>query len=84
LTLLLESGLVYEELRGLTIYARAELVQDVDRVHELHMAVLKRNTELSGDVIAKVSQGMAHKKTAIIAKVERRFSWDHSKLGGVY
>ena len=83
-TLLLESGRAYEELRGLSIYARAELVQDVDRVHELHMAVLKRNTELSDDLIEQVSKGMAHKKAAIIAKVERSFSWDHSKLGGVY
>jgi PPOX class probable F420-dependent enzyme len=84
LTVLLETGAVYEELKGLSIYAKAELVQDVDRVHQLHMAVLKRNTELTDDVIDQVSKGMAHKKTAIIVKPQRTFSWDHGKLGGVY
>jgi hypothetical protein len=84
LTLLLEAGEVYEELRGVTIYAEAELVRDVERVHELHMAVLKRNTDFPDDVLEKVTRGMAHKKTAIVAKEKRRFSWDHRKLGGVY
>lgn len=84
LTLLLEAGEVYEELRGVTIYAEAELVRDVERVHDLHMAVLKRNTDFPDDVLEKVTRGMAHKKTAIIAKVKRRFSWDHRKLGGIY
>jgi nitroimidazol reductase NimA-like FMN-containing flavoprotein (pyridoxamine 5'-phosphate oxidase superfamily) len=84
LTLLLEAGEVYEELRGVTIYAEAELVRDVERVHELHMEVLKRNTDFPDDVLEKVTRGMAHKKTAIVAKEKRRFSWDHRKLGGVY
>jgi PPOX class probable F420-dependent enzyme len=84
LTVLLEDGDVYEELRGATIYAKAELVRDVDRVHALHMAVLRRNTELPEDVLEKASAAMAAKKTAIIVKRQRCFSWDHRKLGGVY
>jgi len=83
-TLLLEAGDVYEELRGVTIYAEAELVRDVERVHQLHMAVLKRNTDFPDDVLEKVTSGMAHKKTAIVVKVKRQFSWDHRKLGGIY
>jgi len=46
--------------------------------------VLRRNTELPEDLLEKVTAGMAHKKTAIVAKETRHFSWDHSKLGGVY
>ena len=84
MTVLLEAGEVYEELRGATIYAEAELVQDVDRVHDLHMAVLTRNTDIPVETLDKVSRGMAPKKTAIVVKVKRCFSWDHRKLGGVY
>ena len=84
MTVLLEAGEAYEELRGVTIYAEAELVQDVERVHELHMAVLTRNTDIPVETLDKVSRGMAPKKTAIVVKVKRRFSWDHRKLGGAY
>jgi len=84
MTVLLEAGDVYEELRGATIYAEAELVKDVDRVHDLHMAVLTRNTDIPVETLDKVSRGMAPKKTAIVVKVKRCFSWDHRKLGGVY
>jgi PPOX class probable F420-dependent enzyme len=84
LTVLFESGERYEELRGVTLYARAELVQEVERVHQLHMAVLRRNTDYSDELLEEVTRGMAHKKTAVLIKPQRRFSWDHSKLGGTY
>ena len=84
MTVLLEAGEDYQELRGATIYAEAELVRDVDRVHDLHLAVLTRNTDIPVETLDKVSRGMAPKKTAIVVKVKRCFSWDHRKLGGVY
>jgi PPOX class probable F420-dependent enzyme len=84
MTVLLEAGEAYEELRGATIYAEAELVRDVDRVHELHMAVLTRNTDIPVETLDKVTRGMVPKKTAIVVKVKRCFSWDHRKLGGIY
>jgi PPOX class probable F420-dependent enzyme len=84
LTLLFEAGDRYEELRGVTLYARAELVREVERVHKLHMAVLRRNTDYSEEILEQVTRGMAHKKTALVIKPERSFSWDHGKLGGSY
>lgn len=84
-TVLLEDGVVYEKLRGASIRATAELVQDDERVHQLHMKVLQRNTpELGDDVIEQASRAMAPKKTAILIRPEKVASWDHSKLGGVY
>ena len=84
LTVLLEDGEAYEELRGVSIYAEAELVQEVEQVHELHMAVLRRNTGFPEDMLDKVTRGMAHKKTAIVVKPKRTISWDHRKLAGIY
>ena len=82
---LLESGEVYDQLRGVSINAMAELVSDVDEVHRMHMAVLRRNTpEIPEDVLDKAIAAMAPKKTAILIKPEKVMSWDHSKLGGTY
>jgi PPOX class probable F420-dependent enzyme len=85
IALLFESGDVYDQLRGVSINATAELVGDVEGVHALHMAVLRRNTpEIPEETLDKVSAGMAPKKTAILVKPERVMSWDHTKLGGIY
>jgi PPOX class probable F420-dependent enzyme len=85
ISILFEDGDEYSQLRGASIRATAELVSDVDRVHELHMKVLMRNTpEIGHDVLEKASLSMAPKKTAILVRPERVVSWDHSKLGGIY
>lgn len=85
ISVLLEDGETYEKLRGASIQAEAELVQDVERVHALHMKVLERNTpELPKDVLENASRSMAPKKTAILIRPERVMSWDHGKLGGIY
>ncbi len=85
IAVLLESGEAYDQLRGVSINASAELVSDVDRVHQLHMAVLRRNTpEIPEDVLDKAVASMAPKKTAILIKPEKVMSWDHTKLGGIY
>jgi len=83
-TVLLEDGDVYEKLRGVAIYATAELVKDVEKVHALHMEVLKRNTEMPEEILEKATRSMAPKKTAIVIKAQRTISWDHGKLGGIY
>ena len=84
-TMLLEDGEVYEKLRGVSIQGRAVLHKDVEKVHELHQAVLRRNTpELTDEVIEKVSLAMAPKKTAIVVVPEKTASWDHTKLDGIY
>jgi len=82
---LLESGESYNDLRGVSINANAELISDVEEVHRLHMAVLLRNTpEIPLEVLEKASASMASKKTAILIEPERVMSWDHTKLGGIY
>ena len=85
IAVLLESGETYEQLRGVSINATAELVTDFDGVHALHMAVLRRNaSEIPEETLEKISLGMSAKKTAILIKAEKVMSWDHSKLGGSY
>lgn len=86
ITVLLESGDEYEELQAAVIYARAELVTDVEEVHRLHMKVLLRNNSKNypEDMLEEATRSMAHKKTAIRIKPQKIVSWDHAKLDGVY
>ena len=86
-TLLFEDGDVYDQLRGAQLRGEVELVREVERVHELHMQVLLRNTpEIPREVLEEATKSMAHKKTAILVRPAdcKVASWDHSKLGGVY
>lgn len=85
-TVLLEDGDVYEKLRGVCIYAEADLRNDVEEVHRLHVEVLKRNNDhgLDEEMMVRISKDMAPKKTAIIIVPKKIVSWDHTKLGGAY
>ncbi len=78
-SLLVESGTAYNELKGAVLYGHAEVVDDVDSVVDTLARV--------GGQAAAASEGMrrqAAKRVMIRVKPERVASWDHSKLGGVY
>jgi PPOX class probable F420-dependent enzyme len=80
-SLLVESGERYAELKGLVIYGRAEIVDDFERVTDVLLAAAgAENNESTRDGVAKT----AAKRYLIRVKPERVVSWDHAKLGGVY
>lgn len=86
-TLLFEDGEVYNELRGASITGKVELVRDLDRVHDLHMLVLRRNTpEVPEEALEAAVRGMVKKKTALLLRPAecRIASWDHRKLDVAY
>jgi PPOX class probable F420-dependent enzyme len=84
---LFESGEVYQELRGVVLYGKAEIVDDVERVID---ALLSANRLHAGDdpeQARAIRDGMrknASKRVLIRVRPDRIASWDHSKLGGVY
>jgi PPOX class probable F420-dependent enzyme len=85
ITVLLEDGEEYNQLRGVSITGRARLVKDHDEVHRLHLAVLVRNQPgVPVDVLEKATASMVSKKTAIVIEPERMVSWDHRKLDVSY
>ena len=88
-TLLLEDGTVYAELRGVIMYGTAELTDDVDAVVSILTAIGRHGG--SGGISDSLSdaeqaglQAQAQKRTAIRVKPTKVVSWDHRKLGGVY
>jgi hypothetical protein len=86
-TLLVEAGEQYQELRGIQIEARAEIVRDLDRVVDFAKELTVRYTEgideIEGDAAAGL-EAQAPKRVAIHFHPVRTASWDHRKLGGTY
>jgi PPOX class probable F420-dependent enzyme len=86
-TLLIESGVEYQDLRGIQIEAEAELIRDVDEIVEYAKEMTVRYSEgiesVQGDAAAGL-QAQAPKRVAIHFHAKRIATWDHGKLGGTY
>jgi PPOX class probable F420-dependent enzyme len=88
-SLLVEAGGgVYEKLKGVVIYGKAELIRDVEQVVDILTRVstktLDNPDDKTRDGIRNAVRGTAPKRTGIRIRREKIVSWDHSKLGGVY
>jgi len=85
ITILLEDGIQYDQLRGVTMQGRAELHLDPEEVHPYALAVMRRNQpEIPEEQLDGVARMMAAKRTAVVVKPEKIVSWDHRKLAGTY
>ena len=87
-SLLVESGREYSELKGVVIYGRAELSEDTDAIiASLEAASQKETSEADAETRAAMKESIrksASKRILIRVKPERIISWDHSKLEGAY
>jgi PPOX class probable F420-dependent enzyme len=86
-TLLVETGHEYQELRGIQIEARVEIVRDVEQVFEFAKELTVRYADgidsIEGDA-AEALRAQAPKRVALHFHPVRTASWDHRKLGGTY
>ena len=87
-SLLVESGREYSDLKGVVIYGTAELSDNTDDIiATLGAASLKETTETDVKTRAAMNEVMrksASKRILIRVKPDRVVSWDHSKLAGTY
>ena len=82
ITVLVEDGDEYEELRGVMIRGRAVLHDDPADVHRLAREVMVRNQPgIPVELLDRAAAQMATKRTAVVVEPERTVSWDHRKLG---
>ena len=87
-TLQVETGEQYQELRGVMLETQVTIHRDVEIVLGVGMEVFRRYTpgidgDLADEVVAMV-RAQAEKRVAFQFVEQRRASWDHRKLGGVY
>ena len=81
LTLLFEDGDYYEELRGVELVGKAEIIDDPDRLWTLGVSVFERYYGGYSDELKPFLEAMLHKRVAVKLHAERTVSWDHRKLG---
>jgi PPOX class probable F420-dependent enzyme len=81
LTLLFEDGDYYEELRGVELVGKAEIIEDPDRLWTLGVSVFERYYAPYSEELRPFIETMLHKRVGIRLHVERTVSWDHRKLG---
>jgi PPOX class probable F420-dependent enzyme len=81
LTLLFEDGDYYEELRGVELVGKAEIIDEPDRLWQLGVSVFERYYGGYSDEMKPFLEAMLHKRVVIKLHVERTVSWDHRKLG---
>jgi PPOX class probable F420-dependent enzyme len=81
LTVLFEDGHYYEELRGVELVGRGEIVEDPDQLWKLGVSVFERYYGPYSDEMRPFLETMLHKRVAIKLHVDRTVSWDHRKLG---
>jgi PPOX class probable F420-dependent enzyme len=84
---LVEDGVDYFELRGISITGRAEIIRDRDEIFRIGSKVATRmvgadSFEALGDLGRETVERQATKRVAVLIHPDRTATWDHSKLGG--
>ncbi len=82
-----EAGESYEQLRGVMVKARVELVRDVSAVEAFGRELFRRYTGLDPlpDPVLAMIGAQAPKRVVLrMAAAEPPVTWDHAKLGGTY
>jgi len=82
-TVLVEAGKDYSELRGVMIQGRAELDTDPGRVMDTYLAVTRkmRGADMTPEAVESLFGRFRDKNTVVTVHPERTISWDHRKGG---
>jgi PPOX class probable F420-dependent enzyme len=83
-TLQVETGHAYDELRGVMIRARARIHRETEDVAALGLEIYRRYTGGTSDDVKEMVAAQAPKRVALQFVAEAIASWDHRKLGGGY
>ena len=90
-TVLVEDGEEYSELRGVMIKGDARLVTDRDYVLDIYGRLAAKYAmigdgpvELDSDALEAAFGRFAEKNTAVVVEPRSITTWDHTKLGGAY
>lgn len=81
ITCMIEDGLTYDALRGVSIEGRGVIVEDPDALWNVGVSVWERYTGPYSEELRPMVEFMLQKRVAVRVDVERVRSWDHGKLG---
>ncbi|MGQ4596759.1 TIGR03618 family F420-dependent PPOX class oxidoreductase [Nocardia sp. R6R-6] len=78
---LVEAGDSYDQLRGVSIEGRAEIIEDAEKLFAVGVSVWERYTGPYSPEVRPMVESMLNKRVAVRVVPERMRSWDHRKLG---
>jgi PPOX class probable F420-dependent enzyme len=78
---LLEDGLTYDTLRGVSFEGVTEIIDDPETSLRVGISVWERYTGPYTDDMKPAVEAMMHKRVAVRIVTHRTRSWDHRKLG---
>ena len=81
LTCMIEDGLTYDTLRGVSLDGRGVISDDPDDLWRIGVSVWERYTGPYTEEARPLVESMLAKRIAVRLDVERVRSWDHTKLG---
>ncbi|PXW32517.1 UNVERIFIED_CONTAM: PPOX class probable F420-dependent enzyme [Williamsia faeni] len=80
-TVMIEDGLTYNQLRGVSIEGTGEILDDPDSILKCGISVWERYNGPYTDEMRPYVDQMMNKRVAVRIKADRVRSWDHRKLG---
>jgi PPOX class probable F420-dependent enzyme len=84
-TVLLESGVTYPELRGVSFDGTAEIVENTDAnrdyLRAVARSVIERYTGPADGADSAALDQVMYNRVALVLRPDRVRSWDHRKLG---
>ena len=80
-TCMVEAGHTYDQLRGVSIEGRAEIVDDHEVLRRVCISVWERYTGPYSPEVDPMLEVMMNKRVAVRVRAHRTRSWDHRKLG---
>jgi PPOX class probable F420-dependent enzyme len=88
-TVLIEDGDSYEKLRGISLEADVEIIEDTAEVTRMGITLMQRyaGAQPGDPVPAELKAfiaGQAPKRVGLVFRPTKIVSWDHTKLGGTY
>ena len=81
ITVSIEDGQTYDQLRGVSIEGRGVIVEDPDEIWAVGVSVFERYTGPYTEEMKPFVEVMLNKRVAVRVDVERIRTWDHRKLG---
>jgi PPOX class probable F420-dependent enzyme len=80
ITVLIEEGIAYEELRGVSIVGTAEIMEDRERLWDVGVSVFSRYNAPYTEEMKPFVEALIHKRVAIKVHPKKIVTWDHRKL----
>jgi len=81
ITCMIEDGLTYDSLRGVSIEGTGEIVEDPDSIWKVGVNVWERYNGPYTEEMKPFVEIMLHKRVVVRVNPTRTRSWDHRKLG---